>query len=351
MTTSSSDPGARATRLLTRGEVASLLDLDECIDAVQQAFDLHARGRSLPPGVLGVPCDDGGFHIKAAGLRLDRPWVAVKCNGNFFQNTERHGMPNIQGLILLFDGTNGYPVAVMDAIEITILRTGAATAVAARHLARPESKVVTVVGCGNQGRVQIRALAKVRPIRMVHALDINDARARRFADEMSAELGIESRASGDLSAALAQSDICVTCTPSRQAFVRREQIPDGMFLAAVGADSHDKQELEPMLTAASTLVTDITQQCAGIGELHHALAAGLMTRDQVHAELAEVVAGLKPGRTHADQVIVFDSTGTALQDVAAAVAVYRKAVGTGAGRSIDLLGASVTSTDFRQPPA
>jgi alanine dehydrogenase len=149
------------TLLLTRREIRALLSLEECIAAVEQAFRFHAEGWTFPPGVLGIHAPRGGFHIKAAGLKLDRTYFAAKTNGNFSQNMSRFGMPSIQGIIVLCDGENGYPLAIMDSIEITLTRTAAATAVAAKHLARPDSTVATICGCGNQGRVQLRALATV----------------------------------------------------------------------------------------------------------------------------------------------------------------------------------------------
>ena len=131
-----------------------------------------------------------------------------------------------------------------------------------------------------------------------------------------------------------RSEVCVTCTPSRRPLVRRADVPAGMFVAAVGADSQGKQELEPALVASATLVVDLLEQCAEIGELQHALAAGLTTRQRVHAELADVVSGRRPGRTRADEITIFDSTGTALQDVAAAARVYQNARVTGRGLAV-----------------
>ncbi len=314
------------TVLLSRADVAALLGLDACIVAVEQAFALHAQGKALPPGVLGVHARDGGFHIKAAGLELGRTYFAAKINGNFFSNRERFGLPNIQGLVVLCDGENGYPLAVMDSIEITIQRTGAATAVAAKYLARANAKTATICGCGNQGRVQLRALTRVRRIQRVFAFDVDENQARKYAVEMAKELGIEALAVCDLRAAVRQSDVCVTCTPSHKAFLGREDVPPGMFVAAVGADNEEKQELDPALLAGNKLVVDILEQCATIGELHHALDAGVMSCASVHAELAEVVAGRKPGRVSEDEITIFDSTGTALQDVAAAAVVYERAI-------------------------
>lgn len=324
------------TLLLRRREVAALLGLEDCIAAVEEAWRLLGQGLALPPKVLGIPAGDGGFHIKAGLLGLARPYFAAKLNGNFPHNTERFGMPRIQGAVLLCDGENGFPLAIMDSIEITIIRTGAATAVAAKHLARADARVATICGCGNQGRIQLRALAAVRPLSRAYAFDTDPSRAEGFARELSGELGLDVVATRDLGAAVALSDLCVTCTPSTRYFLRREHVAPGAFIAAVGADSEDKQELEPLLVASSTVVVDSLEQCAAFGELHHALRLGLVTRASVHAELAQVVAGTKPGRTSESEITLFDSTGTALQDVAAAAAVYEKAVAAGAGRVVNL---------------
>lgn len=323
------------TLLLTRKDTTALLNLGECIAAVERVFKLHGAGQTEPPGVLSVPARDGGFHIKAGLLALNRTYFAAKTNANFPQNVKCFGLPLIQGVIVLCDGTNGYPLAVMDSIEITIQRTGAATAIAARYLARADAKVATICGCGNQGRISLRALALVRPVARVFAYDQDEAQAQRFAAELAAELRIEVSAIRELERAVRHSDICITCTPSRQPFLKRAFVAPGTFIAAVGADSPEKQELEPELLRGNKLVVDLLEQCAGIGELHHALAAGVITRESVHAELGAVLAGVKPGRTSAQESIIFDSTGMALQDVVVAAAVYEKALASGQGTLIN----------------
>jgi alanine dehydrogenase len=322
----------RDTLLLTSRDVGELLEMDACIDAVERAFRRHAEGQSLTPGVLGTHVDGGGFHVKTAGLRFaERSYFAAKLNANFPENGQRFGLPTIQGVLILCDAVNGRPLALMDSAELTSRRTAAATGVAARYLARRDAASVTIVGCGVQGRDQLRALARVLSVRRVFAVDTNSARAEEYAQAMRKELRIDVRAAPDLAAAVRDSDVCVTCTTSRRAILRREHVRAGMFVAAVGADNPTKQEIDPALLAASTVVVDVLEQCATIGDLHHALAAGVMTRADVHAELAEVIAGAKPGRTSDDEVIVFDSTGTALQDVAAAAVVYERAVQRGRG--------------------
>jgi len=330
--TSGAPARERETILLGRRDVADLLSLAECVDAVEEAFRLHARGETLSPAILGVRAANGGFHVKAAGLKLPgRAYFAAKTNANFPGNRERFGLPTIQGIVLLFDANNGVPLAALDSIEITILRTGAATAVAAKRLARSDSRTATVVGCGEQGRVQLAALLGVLPIERVLVFDADPDRARRFGEERSRELSIPVEAATDLAAAVRSSDVCVTCTPSRAPLVWNDDVRDGTFLAAVGADSAEKQELDPRLLARAKVVVDSLEQCAGIGELHHAIAAGLVTNTDVHAELADLVIGHRPGRESADEVTIFDSTGTALEDVAAAAAVYEKALAAGRG--------------------
>lgn len=325
------------TLILTRHDVARLLTMRDCIDVVERAFQQHATGDTVPPGVLGVHVQGGGFHIKTAGLLGDRVFAA-KVNANFPGNTARRGLPTIQGVVVLFDVESGRPLAILDSIEITILRTAAATAVAARYLAREDASIIAICGCGEQGRSQLRALREVRSLRSVRAYDLDADCAVRYAQEMSVELGIDVTATTDVRSATRKADMVVTCTPSTHWLLGRDDVSPGAFVAAVGADYPDKQEMEPALLAASRVVVDVLDQCATIGDLHHALDAGVMTRDDVDAELAEVVSGRKPGRRTADEVIVFDSTGTALEDVAAASLVYERAVKDGVGVSIDLGG-------------
>lgn len=320
--------------ILSRRDVMDLLTLDACTEAVERAFRLHVEQRTFGPRVLGLPTEDGGFHIKVAGLRGDRSYFAAKTNGNFPNNAQRFGMPTIQGTVVLADAVTGTPLAVMDSASITMLRTGAATAVAAKFLARPDSRTATVVGCGVQGEIQLAAITAVLPLERALLVDIDHPRAENAAARAATGLGLRAEATKDLRAALRQSDVLVTCTPTRRAYVMAADVDPGTFIGAVGADSQGKQEIDPKLVASATLVVDVIEQCAEIGELQHALADGLMTREQVHAELGDVVAGRRPGRTRRDEITIFDSSGTALQDVAAAIAVYEKARAAGRGTEV-----------------
>jgi alanine dehydrogenase len=323
------------TLVLTRRDVQRFLSLADCIEAVERAFRLYGEGGILAPVMTGIHSFEGGFHVKAGILPLARSYFAAKMNANFPENRHRANLPTIQGVIVLCDAQNGRPLAVLDSIEITATRTAAATAVAAKYLARMDSKVATICGCGDQGRVQLQALAQILNLQSAFAYDIDEGKASEYARDCCAKLGIAVQATKDLSRATEESDVCVTCTSSREGFLSSQHVRPGTFIAAVGADNPEKQELLPELMASAKIVVDILEQCASSGDLHHAIRTGSVSRSDVHAELGEVVAGKKPGRTSQEETIIFDSTGMALQDVAAAALVYEKAEQAGFERSLE----------------
>jgi alanine dehydrogenase len=314
------------TLIFSGRDVAALLPLRVCIAAVEEAFRALGTGAAAAPAMLSVRSGRGGFHVKAGILaRGGRRYFAAKTNANFPDNPELHGLPTIQGVLLLLDADSGAVLAVMDSVEITALRTAAATAVAARHLARADSGEVMICGCGVQGRVQLRALAEVMPLTRVHAVDVRVDQTRAYAREMAEMLGLEIVAHETAADAAAAADVCVTCTTGSDYVLDRGSVRRGTLITGIGVDSESKRELTPQLLAsASKIVTDLRSQCAQIGDLHHAIAAGLLEQSSVHADLGEVVAGTRPGRETAEEIIVFDSTGLAVQDVAAAAAVYER---------------------------
>ncbi len=314
--------------LLSRADVARLMDYPAYVDAVEAGLRAAASGRALAPPAAGFSVPDGSYHAKGAALLGDS--VAIKLNANYPGNPASNGLPTVQGVIYLADATNGRPLALMDSIEITINRTGAATTIAARHLARPESKVATICGAGVQGHIQARAIAHALKLEHIHVWDARPEASRVLADWISRELGIAARAA-DTIAVTRDSDVIVTATSARQAYLTPDLVRRGTFIAAVGADNHDKHEIGPLLFGRTKVVVDSLEQCAEIGDLHHALKAQAILCEQVHATLAELVSGAKPGRQTADEITLFDSTGMGLQDVAAAAAVYRRALAQGAG--------------------
>jgi len=308
------------------------------LTAVEAGFRCYASGDASVPMPMHISSQNGGFHGKGALVVLDRAYVAIKVNGNFPANPRRQGLPTIQGVVLLYDAVNGSLLAVMDSIEITLKRTAAASALAARDLAREDACSIAICGCGEQGRAQLAALAEVVSVKRVSVWDIDTGRAQEFAREMHEALGLDVAAVRDVRDATPGSDIIVTATSAQTPFLTKEEVSAGTFIAAVGADSPHKSELAPELMAVSKIVVDVLAQCAVMGDLHHALDAGLVTSANVHAELGDLVVGRKPGRTNPEEITVFDSTGVAIQDAASAAWIYQRAVAGNVGTSI-LIGA------------
>jgi len=322
---------AEGTVLLRRSDVEKLLSLRDCINAVEEVFRLQGHGKIPSSEILGVKAPNGGLHVKAALLPRGRSYIVAKLNTNFPVNRTQSRLPTIQGLIAVYDAEDGRPLAVLDSIDITIKRTAAASAVAAKYLARKNSSVATICGCGEQGRAQLRALHSVLPLNKIHAFDLDDRAATDLAAELSHELRIDIEPVRDLSSAIQNSDICVTCTPANEFFVGKEDVASGTFIAAVGADDAHKPEIDPTLIATAKVVVDSLEQSCTIGDTHHAIAKGLMRKEDVYAELGEIVAGKKSGRTTGDEIFIFDSTGVAIEDAVAAAAVYEKARTAGIG--------------------
>ncbi len=312
------------TLILTRADIGRLMTQADWLNAVETGFRAAAAGDATSPPPMALEGSGGTFHAKGATIRLGRHYAALKLNGNFPDNPGTTGLPTIQGAVLLCDGETGTLLAVMDSIEVTLRRTAAATALAARHLARLDSSSVLLCGCGDQGAAQLAALREVLPLQRVLAWDRDFTRAQALADEIG-DAALEVEAIRELPAAEQGCDIIVTATTARAPFLLPSHVRHGTFIAAVGADSPDKSELHPELMRGACVVADVLAQCAVMGDLNHAIAAGSMRPGDVHAELAELVADTKPGRTFDEQVTIFDSTGTALEDVAAAAAIYERA--------------------------
>src|SRR5215475_2384464 len=198
------------TLLLRRSDVERLLSLRDCIDAVENVFRLQGEGKVPIPGILGVKATGGGLHVKAGLLPGERNYLVAKLNANFPANNARFGLPTIQGVIVVFDAQNGVPLAILDSIDITIKRTAAASAVAAKYLARKESSVATICGCGRQGRAQLCAVLLVLPLTKVYALDLDERAAINYRNELSPELKIDIEPVHDLASAIQKSDVCIT---------------------------------------------------------------------------------------------------------------------------------------------
>lgn len=309
-------------RLLSNDDVASVVTLEDCIAAVEGAFLDHATGRLAKSASLGVTAERGTFHVKAARADV----FAAKINANFPANPASHGLPTIQGVIIVMDLQKGTPVGILDSTLITTFRTAAATAVAARYLARETSATLAVVGCGTLAPATVAAVRAVRRLRRIQLWDLNESARDRCSRELTHLTDLDIVAARSLDASVAGADIIITCTPATRPFLDIQHAPPGTFIAAMGADNPEKSEITPRLMAAALVVPDLTDQAASMGDLHHAIDAGLVTVDDVHGELGAVISGRVPARQADDQRFVFDSTGTALQDVVVAALALERAV-------------------------
>jgi ornithine cyclodeaminase/alanine dehydrogenase-like protein (mu-crystallin family) len=316
--------------ILTRADIQRVMTTADWLDAAETAFRAAASGTALSPPPLHIPVPRGGFHAKGASIALDGTFVAVKVNGNFPGNPAELGLPTVQGAIILADGRNGALLAILDSIEVTLRRTAAASALAARLLARPDSATLLICGCGEQGRAHAEALREVLPISRTLLWDRDRDAAERLARELDAT------AVDELAAAAFNADVIACCTSAREPFLDRGMVGPGTFIAAVGADNPDKNEIEPALMAAATVVTDSASQCAAFGDLHHAIDEGVMSAGDVHAGLADVLAGAKRGRRSNDEIIIYDSTGTGLLDVAASAVIFERCLAADSGLAVRL---------------
>ena len=322
--------------ILTAGQVERLLDMHSCMDAVEAAFRARANGSRNQSAIAGVSLEHGKLHAKLATLDGTRAYAVAKINANIPGNRAAKALPSIQGVLALFDASTGTPVAVMDSIRITAIRTAATSGVACKWLALPDASSLALIGCGVQARPHVEAMVRVRQIRQLHAFDLDRSAADAFCIEMQNVHGIVCTSSPAINQAARGSEIIVTATPSRQPILDVGDVEPGTFIAAVGADSEDKHELSVELLRAAAIVVDDLEQCSKIGDLHHAITAGMLSPSDVRASLDEIVSGRTAGRIDDREIVVFDSTGVAIEDAAAAAIVYEKAEATGVGTAVDL---------------
>jgi ornithine cyclodeaminase/alanine dehydrogenase-like protein (mu-crystallin family) len=318
-----------AVRILREADVRAALDMTSCVEAVEAAFVAYSTGGAELPGVihLDVPGSGGEVHVKAGFLHGQR-YFAVKVASGFYAAEP----PAIDGMVAVFDARDGSPAAfLLDDGFVTDLRTGAAGGVAARHLAPERVGTVAVIGTGLQARYQLDALAVVRPgYEHVRVWGRNHDHAARCVEDLLARPGLPEGCRyavvGSAREAVEGADVVITCTASREPLVLAEWLGTGVHVTAVGSDGPDKQELDVgVLGGAELVVVDSREQCARLGELHHALDADVVHSPDDVVELGEIAAGLRPGRTSDEQRTVCDLTGVGVQDVAAANVVMERA--------------------------
>jgi ornithine cyclodeaminase len=322
-------------RVLGAAEVRAALDMASCIEACEAAFRAYSAGRAATPNVihLDVPEREGEVHIKA-GYPHGARYFTLKVAAGFPHNALR-GLPTSDGLLVVFDAETGAPAAVLlDHGFVTDLRTGAAGGVAARWLAPQKVATVAVIGTGAQARYQLDALCLVRPgFSRVRVWGRNPEHAQASVESLRSRPGLPAGCDYAVAAsvrdAVADAEVVITCTASRQPLVEAEWLMPGAHVTAVGADSPEKQELASgVLARAAIVAVDSREQCSRLGELRHALAVGAVSPSKA-VELGEMASGTTPGRTSPDQLTVCDLTGVGVQDAAAAALVVEKTMDRG----------------------
>jgi alanine dehydrogenase len=325
------------TRLFDGETAARHAGLPAVIDAVEAAFDAHGRGDTVmpPKSYVDLPHHGGDFRSMPAYVDADGfeaaslKWVNVHPD-----NRDRHGLPTVMATLVYSDPASGFPLAIMDGTEITARRTGAAAAVATDYLAVPDATSVGIVGAGVQSHTQLEAVATVREIEEVVVADRNEDRVAEFVETYADRFDTRG---GSITEA-GHCDVLSTVTPVEEPLVGPGDVGEHTHVNAIGADAPGKHELADAVLEAAKIVVDDYEQCTHSGEINVPWAAGVLDDGDIHAEMGAVVNGDRPGREPGDGVTVFDSTGLAIQDVAAAHVVYEGATGAGEGESYDLLG-------------
>ncbi|MDB5555699.1 MAG: ornithine cyclodeaminase [Rhizobium sp.] len=311
-----------------------LVSAEDAIDAVEQSFAAMARGmaRNYPVvrEVLGYA--DAVFGVKT-GADASVPFLGLKAGGYWPNNLPR-GLTNHQSSTLLFDPDTGRASALVSANYLTGVRTGAASAIATKHLSRGDSTRLGIIGTGAQSAYQLRATMAVRDIRTVYAWDPSTDNLDAFG-KLVAELGLDYRPGNDREIVAANADILITITPSSKPLLEKAWVRPGTHISAMGADTRGKQELDPQLVASAVLFVDEATQSLSIGELQHAFGLHMIEAEDIRGSIGEVIAGMVDGRTSDHEITVFDGTGVALQDLVVADLAVKRARERGLGVDVD----------------
>jgi len=314
-------------------EVDEHVGIGDCLPLVEEAFSAAAEGKvDLPTKYhyLG----SRGLWFFMGGIVEPLGAMGVKLGSTRPDNVKR-GLPGGFSQVIYYDYETAEPLALMGGSRVTALRTGAAAAIGAKHLARPESKVVGIIGTGKVGSTSLAALNECFSLEKVYAADISDEARRSFVAR-ARELYRFPVVEASFEEAVRGADILVTATPAREPIVQREWVSKGHHISAMGADRPGKQELEASILDQAGIVCDKVDQCLEYGEINNAYRAGLLDRERIRGEIGEVILGRKPGRTSNEEITLFDSTGMGIQDAAVAKLIYETALREGLGTWVEL---------------
>ncbi len=317
-----------STLILSRNDVRDLLEMSDVIQVVEQAFEEWAGGKVDMPAKVYLTLERGDFRAMPAALPgiAGVKWVTV------YPENPSLGLPTIMATIICNDPLTGYPLAVMDATEITAYRTGAAAAIASKYLARKDSQTLGLVGAGYQAYTQLLAHVKLFTLKLIKVFDPSKATVEKliksFPEYPLQECSLEETVA---------SDIVCTVTPVRKPLVKKEWVIPGTHINAVGADAEGKEELEPAILKEAIVVVDDLAQSSAAGEINVPIRNKLFGIDEVYATLGEIITGKKQGRKDERVVTVFDSTGVAIEDIAVAKRIYERAKQVGGYTSVNIV--------------
>lgn len=329
------------TLILTDDEVKKLLSMSEVIEAVESAFKQKGLGRVQMPAKIYLYYKKYNGDLRAMPTFLeDLDISAVKIVNVHPDNPIKNAVPTVMAVITLIDPTTGAPIAVMGGTTITDMRTGAAGSIAAKYLAKNNPKTISLIGAGAQAKTQLMALLEVyKQLEEVRVWSRTEETKKNFVTETQQAYGnsIQVISAANIRKAVEEADIVVTTTPSRKPLVTNDMVSAGMHINCIGADAVGKEELDPNILKRAKIVVDDWEQASHSGEINVPLSRGIITKDNIWAEIGEIVAGLKPGRQKQDEITVFTSTGLAVQDAVTAKIAYSKAIAAKVGRFIQLI--------------
>ncbi|MBN1992817.1 MAG: ornithine cyclodeaminase family protein [Anaerolineae bacterium] len=334
--------------LLNEDELRQIITIPETLDAVEAAFAALAENRMNVPGdfTLNLPAVNGEVQVK--GTYLDEaPYYVIKVGSNFRDNPSIN-LPAQSGLMVVFDAATGFPAAVLfDNGYVTSMRAGAAGALTAIYLANPQLDHVAVIGSGQQAYIQIKSLKTVRNnIGLVSVWGRTPVKVDTYARRIVEDHDLNVEIASSIEEAVRRADLIITATASEEPLIRAEWLKPGVHIIAVGSDRPNKQELHPkVLQRADVIIVDQYEQCAAVGEIHHGLAAGVISKDDVQGELGDLIIGKIPGRTHPEQITVADLTGLDTQDSTVATLALEKALFLGVGQRV-----AGSAIDIQNPP-
>jgi len=323
---------------LSKKDLENVLTMRETIAAVEEAFRELASGTAAMPTRVGLTLGDRAGWVGAMPAYLSRAnALTTKIVTSYKDNPSKYGLPTVMAIIVLNDPETGKPEAVLEGTFITAMRTGAASGVATKYLARRSAKTVGIFGTGTQARTQLQAMREVRNVESALVYDIATDRATRFAEEMKKKLGIEVRTEDNPEKVVARSDIIATASTSRTPVFNGDLLRTGTHINAIGSFRPDTRELDDSTILRSKLVVDqLEAALEEAGDVVIPLKSGVIQQDHVYAELGQIVAGLKPARENDSEITVFKSVGLGIQDAAAAGLAYRKAREANVGTRIEL---------------